>query len=156
MLFAEGKSGCFAVIPRNNSAQPLFPFNFALVGRNKIHPKNLVPDIRPLMRSVFIIIQQPLVVDIVKMVQAEANKIIKALSFYFSDAALAKSVCLRSPHRRFKAFNVFRFPEISKPCRELGVPIMDKVCGTNSQILKPHGRITGLLGGIGSGLDNRH
>jgi len=69
----------FAVIPRNDSAEALFSLNDAFVGRLEIRTKNFVPDIYSLMRPFVVVIRQPFMVDMIKMIQAKTNEVIKAL-----------------------------------------------------------------------------
>jgi len=87
MVLAGVQLGSVAVIPRNDSAQPLFPFNLALVRRFEIRTENLVPDIHSLMRALVIIVRKPLAVDVIKLIQAYAKEVVQAFSFNFSDIA---------------------------------------------------------------------
>jgi hypothetical protein len=85
MMFAgTGLSGV-AVVVRNDSAQTLFPFNIALGRRSEIRPKNLVPDVRSLVRSLLMVVRQPLPVDVVKLVKAHAKEMVQTLAFNLSD-----------------------------------------------------------------------
>ena len=79
MFFAGAGLSGFPVVPGNNSIQPLLPLNPALVVRRKLWPKNLVPDVRSLVWALRIVISHPLAVDVIKVIQAEAYKVIEAL-----------------------------------------------------------------------------
>lgn len=74
MLFVGAGLSGISVVVRNDSAQPLFPLNLALGRRSEIRPKNLVPDVRSLVRSLLMIVRQPLPVDVVKLVKTHAKE----------------------------------------------------------------------------------
>ena len=145
MMFARAESGSIAVIPRNDATQPLFPLNLAPVRRCEVRPKNLVPDIRSLMGSLLVVVRQPFPVDVIKLVKAHAIEVVQALAFDFSDVALAIPIGHGRLNRCPKAFHLLGFPERPEPFAVFGIPVMDQESDLNAQILKPHGRIAGLL-----------
>jgi hypothetical protein len=49
-MVTNSKLRSVAIVPRDNSAEPLFPFDFALIGRSEINIKNVVININSLMR----------------------------------------------------------------------------------------------------------
>ena len=78
-----------AVVPRNNSAQSLFPLDLAFGLGREIGAKNFVADIHSLMRTLVVIVRQPLPVDVIKLVKAHANEVIQAFPLNLSDITLA-------------------------------------------------------------------
>jgi len=84
MLLAGTELSGGAIVVRNDSTQSLFPLDFAFVFGREIRLKNLVVDIHSLMRALIMIVRQPLAVDVVELIQAYTNKVIKALALYFS------------------------------------------------------------------------
>ena len=83
-----------AVIVRDDSAEALFPLYLALVRGLKIWSKNLVPDIYSLMRAFVVVIRQPFMVDMIKMIQAKTNEVVKALFFNDPDTGFGVPVRL--------------------------------------------------------------
>lgn len=81
-----------AVVPRDDSAEALFPLYLALVRGLKIWSKNLVPDIYSLMRAFVVVIRQPFMVDMIKMIQAKTNEVVKALFFNDTDTGFGVPV----------------------------------------------------------------
>ncbi len=145
MMFAGAGLCGISVIPRNDSAQPLFPLDLTPVRGLEVWTKNLVPDIRTLMRSLIVVVRQPLPVDVVELVKAHANKVVQTFLLEHADAAFRIRVGLRSPYRSFDTFDLFALPERPEPFTVFRIPVMNKVPDLNAQILKPHGGITGLL-----------
>ena len=137
--------GSLAVIPRNDSAESLFPFNFAFSCRRKIWTENFISDVRSLMRSLLVVVRQPFTVYVIQLIQAHADKMVQAFSLDLADKALAVSVCHRRAHRSSNTSDILTFPKCPKPLAVFGIPVMDQVPDSNAQILKPHGCITGLL-----------
>ena len=74
-----------AVVVRDNSTEPFFPFDFAVRCRREIGSKNLVSNIHTLMRSMVVIVRKPFAVNVIELLHAEAEKVVKTLSFYLSD-----------------------------------------------------------------------
>ncbi len=145
MMFTRAGLSGVTVIVGNDSAQPLFPLNFALSRWAEIGAKNLVPDIGALMRSLLIIVREPFPVDVVKLVKAHAEKVVQTLPFYLSDVIFRKRIRHGRAHRRTQAFHPLTLPECPEPLAVFGVSVMDQVPDLNAQILKPHGCISGLL-----------
>ncbi len=145
MMFARAESGSFAVVPRNDSAQTLSLFDLAFIGRREVGAKNLVPNIHTLMRSLIMVVRQPLVVDVIKLPQAYAVKMVQAFPFNLSDVALAIPIRLESAYRCFMDFRTFALPDSIESCRKFGVTIPNQPTRFNSEILKPHGGISSLL-----------
>ena len=56
-----------AIVPRDDSAQALFPFDYAFIRWCKIGAKNFVSDIHSLMRAFVVVIRQPFMVDMIKL-----------------------------------------------------------------------------------------
>ena len=88
MIVAGLASGSFAGVPRNNSAESLFPFDFSFSVRRKIWMENLIPDVCSLMRSLLVIVSQPFTVYGFQLIQTHADKMVQTLPFYLSDIAL--------------------------------------------------------------------
>ncbi len=75
---------CFAVVPRDNAPQALFPLNLAFAPRREIRAKDFVANIHSLMRAFVIVVRQPLAIDVVELVKAQADKMVQAL--FLNDA----------------------------------------------------------------------
>ena len=88
MMVAAIASGSLAVIPLYDSAESLFPFNFAFSCWREIWTKNLIPNVRSLMRSLFIVVGQPFTVDVIQLIQTHAKEVVQALPFCLPDIAL--------------------------------------------------------------------
>ena len=58
MMVVGATSGSFAIIPRNDSAQPLFALDLALVRGLEIWMENLVANIHSLMRALVIVVRK--------------------------------------------------------------------------------------------------
>ena len=127
-----------AVVVRNNSAELFFPFDFAFGRRCEIRSKHLVSDIHALMRTMVVIVRQPFAIDVVQLLHAEAEKVVKALFFNFPDVTFAKCICLRSTYRSFMAFHTLAFPKCIKTCGEFSVAVTEQTGRFNSDILQPH------------------
>jgi hypothetical protein len=59
MVLAGMQLRSVAIVVRNDSAQSLFPFDFARFSRSEINIENVVPDISSLMRSLMVVVAQP-------------------------------------------------------------------------------------------------
>ena len=75
-----------AIVPRNDSAQPLLSLDLALVRGLEIWTENLVANINSLMRALVIVVRNPLAVDVVKLVKAYAKEVIQTLALNFLSA----------------------------------------------------------------------
>jgi hypothetical protein len=144
-MMAYGELCSVAVVPRDDSAESLFPFDFALIGRPEINIKNVVINVNSLMRSLVVVVLQPFAVDVIKMIQTEVNKVVQTLSFCLSDIALTIRIRLRSTYGSLFGFHALALPKRVKLMAELPVPITDQKCGLNSNILQPHRCVSGLL-----------
>lgn len=145
MVLAGMGLGCVAVIPRNDSAQTLFPLDLAFGCRRKAWSENLVPNIRTLMRAFVVVVRQPFAVDMVELFQRDTDKVVQTFPFSFANIAFDKCICFGSLNRRFKDFCSRTFPETIKLGRIFKIPIVDQMRGFNAKILQPHRRIASLL-----------
>ena len=145
MMVAVTASGCFVGVPRNDSAQALLPLDFTFSCWRKTWAKNLVPDVRSLMRSLLVVVRQPFPVDVIELIQTHAKEVVQALPFCLPDIALDERIRHRSAHGRLDYFRPRTFPEQIEPRRVFCIPVTNQMSGPNAQILQPHGGITGLL-----------
>jgi hypothetical protein len=145
MVLAGVELRSVAIVPRDDSAQPLFALDLALVRGYEIRSKNLVPNIDSLVRAFVIIVCKPLAVDVVKLVEAYTEKVVQALALNFSNVAFTERIRHRSAHGCLDDFCSRSFPELVELGRILRIPVANKIGGPNAQILQPHGGITGLL-----------
>jgi len=63
-----------AFVPREYAAEALVPHDFAFACGREVGTQNLIPDLFSLMRSVMIIVCQPLPVDLVELIKAQAKE----------------------------------------------------------------------------------
>ena len=145
MVLAGVQLRSVAVVPRNDSAQPLFSLNLALVGRLEILAKNPVTNIHSLMRSLIIIVCKPLPVDIVELLKAYAKEVIQTLPFCLSDITLDERIRHRSAHGRLNYFRSRTFPELVKPSRIFRIAVTMQDTALQVFILHMHLKIPGLL-----------
>ena len=79
-MLAMGVGLCgVAIVPRYNAAQALLPFNLSFAGRPEIDIKHLVSNLFPLMGSLEVVVGKPRAFDVIRLIQAEAVKEVKAL-----------------------------------------------------------------------------
>ena len=104
MMMAGTELCRVAVVPRDDSAQPLFPLDFAFVCGREVGAKSLVSDIHSLMRAFVVVIRQPFMVDMIKMIQAKTNEVVKALFFNDTDTGFGVPVRLGRTRRSFYDF----------------------------------------------------
>jgi hypothetical protein len=160
MMCAGTGSGSFPVVPGNNSAQPLFSLNDALVhgldyglrskrkatrraspeglplrSRAQIRTKNLVSNILALMRSLFIVIRQPYAIDVIKLVKTHAKEMVQTLPFCLSDVTFAKRIRPGGAHWRPYTFHLLTLPKFTKSSTLFGIPIMDQMGSLKVQTL---------------------
>lgn len=81
MMFVGAGLRSVAVVVRNDAAQLCCPLNLALIHRRKIDIKNVVADLLALMGPREIVVREPLPVDMVKVIKAQTDKVVKALRF---------------------------------------------------------------------------
>ena len=81
-----------AVVVRDNPAELRFPFDLALVRWSKINIKNIVVDLLTLVGSREVVVREPLPVDIIEVVNAQADKVVETLLFYGRNIGLRVSV----------------------------------------------------------------
>lgn len=144
MLATAGLSG-FAVVMRDDSAELLFPFNFTFSRGYEINIQNLVIDFLALVRPGEVVMRQPLSVNVFKVINAQADKVVKALRFNGRNIAFRESVCLGGARRSFHDLRIRTFPEGIEAGRKLSIAISDQMACFNSNILHPHGSISCLL-----------
>lgn len=101
MLVGVGLSGGPVVI-RDHSAETLLPFNLTLFGRAEVNIKHLVINLYSLMRTVEIVVIKPLSVNVVQMIKAEADKVVKTLFLNDTYAGFRVFVYLMSIYRTLK------------------------------------------------------
>jgi len=103
MLATAGlRSG--AVVVRDDSAELLFPFNFTFSRGCEINVKNLVSDFLALVRPGEVVMRQPLSVNVFKVINTQADKVVKALRFNGRNIALRVSIRLGGAWGRFHDF----------------------------------------------------
>lgn len=127
-----------AVVPRDNAAEPLFSLDLTFVSRLEIRTKNLVSDIYSLMRSFVIVIRQPFMIDMIKMIQAKTNKVIKALFLNDADTGFSVSVCLGRTRRSLYDFCARCFPQIIECIRELCVAVANEMGRFDPDLIHPY------------------
>ena len=103
ILATAGLRGC-SVVVRDDSAELLFPFDFAFTRWSKINIQNLVIDFLALVRPGEVVMRQPLSVNVFKVINAQADKVVKALRFYGRNIAFRVSIRLGSARRSFYDF----------------------------------------------------
>ncbi len=81
-----------AVVPRNDTAESLFPFDFTFTRWSKINIQNLVADFLALMGAGKVVMRQPLPVNVFKVINAQTDKVVKALRFYGGNIAFRESI----------------------------------------------------------------
>ncbi len=145
MMLAGAELCSVAVVPRNDSAKSLFARDLALTRRSEINVKNRVADLFALMGSGEVIMRFPFPVDVVKVLNTQADKVVKALRFNGGNIAFRVPVCLGCAWRSFYDFRTRTLPESIEARRELRITITDKVTSTDSNIIQPHGGISRLL-----------
>lgn len=134
MLATAGLRG-FPVVVRDDSAELLFPFNFTFSRGSEINVKNGVADLFALMGSGEVIMSLPLPVDVVKVVNAQADKVVKALRLNGRNVRFYVSVRLWGARRSSDNFGSRTFPETIKAGREFGIPISNQMARINSNII---------------------
>jgi hypothetical protein len=65
-MLANAELRGITVMPRNDTAEPLFAFDFALAGRSDINIKHVVSNIYTLMGFGEVVMRQPFMVDMIK------------------------------------------------------------------------------------------
>jgi hypothetical protein len=134
-----------SVVVRNDFSELLFPFNFTFSRRYEINVKTRVPDLFSLMGSCEVIMSLPLPVDVVKVVNAQADKVVKALRLNGGNIRFYVSVRLWGAWRSSDNFGSRTFPESIEVRRELGVPITNQMARIDSNIIQPHCGVPRLL-----------
>ena len=79
MVLEGVRLGSIAVVVRDYSAETLFPFNLTCVGGAEVNIKHLVLNLFSLMWVVEVVVIKPLFVNVVQMIKAETDKVVKAL-----------------------------------------------------------------------------
>lgn len=144
MLATEELRG-FSMVVRDNSAELCFLFNFADIRWPKINIENLVANLFALMGSREIVMRQPFAIDMIKMLKAQADKVIKTLRLYGRDVRFGVSIRLWCAWRSKNYFSARNFPERVKAGRKFSIAVADQMLRLNTNIFQPHGRITCLL-----------
>ena len=144
-MIANPELRSVAIVPRDDSAESLFPFDFALIDRPEVNVQHVVSDINTLMGSLLVVVGKPFAVDVIKVIQAEVNKVIQALPFCLTDITFTVRICHRSTHGRLFWFHALAPPKRVKPWCKLSVPITNQKSSSDSNIFQPHSCISGLL-----------
>ena len=145
MLLATAELRGGAVVVRDDAAEFCFPMDLALVRRSKINIKNVVADLLALMRPREIIMRKPFSIDVVKVINTQADKVVKALRFYGGNITFRVSVRLGGARRRFYDVCTRTLPESIEARCEFGITITDQVACFDTNIIQPHGGIPRLL-----------
>ena len=144
MLATTGLRGG-AVVVRNDAAKSCLPFDLALVRRAEINIKNIVADLLTLMGPREVVMRQPFTIDMVKMINAQADKVVKALCLYCRNVRFRVSVRLRGAWRSFHDLRTRTFPEGIETRSELSIPIPNQMLRLLPYLSHPYGCVSRLL-----------
>jgi hypothetical protein len=151
----EQSQAAYSVVVRNDSAQPLFPFDFAVGRRGEIRAKSFVSNVLTLLGPFSVVIHQPLSVDVVKLVKSHVKEVVQTLPLYFSNVIFRKRIFDGRPHGSAQTFYILALPECPESFAVFGVPVMNQMPDLNADILKPpqsgvwSGKIAIRMAGVG-------
>ncbi len=145
MLVTSRELRGFSIVVRDDSAELLFPLNFTFGRGCEINVENLVADFLALMGAGKVVMQQPLSVNVFKVINTQADKVVEALCLYGRNIVFGVSVRLRGVRRRFYNLCTRTLPKSIKSRCELRITITNQMARVDSNIIQPHCRISRLL-----------
>jgi len=92
-----------------------------------------------------VVVSDPCSIDVVELVNTEADEMIQAFSFQGSDERFTEGIGFGSFHRSLDATDVLGSPEFLKVVREFTITVVDEKSGIQAFIIQPHSSISTLL-----------